>query len=582
MNSTSKSRFSALSCVLVFLLCALSTYPVAEIGMIDDWSYVKSAEILAQTGHVVYNGWATAMLGWQLFLGALFVKLFGPSFTAIRSSTLLIALATTFLTQRTLVRAGVNSRNATVGTLALVLSPIFMPLALSFMSDISGLFCIVLCLYCCLRALQAETNGAVLGWLIFAALSNAVGGTVRQIAWLGVLVMFPSTVWLLRRRPRVIVVGVLLWMVSIAFIFCALRWFQSLPYSVPEEVFPGPFTTHNLIHMLGRFFRAFFSLAMLLLPILFAFVPALSLRNRRTRVLLTFGGLFCLSVGLLLQHKHKLEACLAPFSVPGSYINPRGLVDVMPLQGDRPTILTPEIRLALTAAVILALLCVFAFLLTGGGRRSPIPEATSPISWQNLLILLGPFILAYLLLLVPRAAYVSIYDRYLLPLLLIGIILLLRLLQHRVGPNLPIVSTAILLLFAVFAVAGTHDAFSMYRARIAAINELRSAGVADTSIDGGFDFNGMTQIERFGYMNDPRIRVPVNFQVTRAPEFPTNCQPEWSWLTPAVVPGYTLSFDPQACGGPSRFSPVAYQDWLGVHTVYLYIVKTAKLETELH
>ena len=36
------------------------------------------------------------MLGWQLYLGALFAKVFGPSFTAIRASTMLVALATIF------------------------------------------------------------------------------------------------------------------------------------------------------------------------------------------------------------------------------------------------------------------------------------------------------------------------------------------------------------------------------------------------------------------------------------------------------------------------------------------------------
>ncbi len=116
--------------------------------------------MLAQTGHIVYNGWATAMLGWQLWLGALFAKLFGPSFTAIRASTLFVALLTDFLIQRTLVRAGVSSRNATIGTLAVALSPLFLPLALCFLTDFGGLFFIVLCLYACLRAVLAESDRA--------------------------------------------------------------------------------------------------------------------------------------------------------------------------------------------------------------------------------------------------------------------------------------------------------------------------------------------------------------------------------------------------------------------------------------
>src|ERR1700735_5153275 len=124
LNLSFKSRMPALLCVLVVFLCGLATYPIAEIGMSDDFSYVKTAQVLAQTGHVVYNGWATAMLGWQLFLGALFVKLFGTSFLSTRASTFLIALFITYLTHRILVMTGVSSINAAVGTLVLVLSPL--------------------------------------------------------------------------------------------------------------------------------------------------------------------------------------------------------------------------------------------------------------------------------------------------------------------------------------------------------------------------------------------------------------------------------------------------------------------------
>src|SRR5580692_7193080 len=187
-------------------ICALTVRPFAETGINDDWSYIRTAELLAKSGKIVYNGWATAMLGWQLYLGALFVKLFGFSFTAVRASTLIVAMATAFLLQRTLVRAGIRDWNATLATLTLVLSPLFLPLVFSFMSDVSGVFCVVLCLYMCLRALQAETVRSAIAWIGIASLLNAVGGTARQIAWLGVLVMIPSTLWLLRRKQRVLLI----------------------------------------------------------------------------------------------------------------------------------------------------------------------------------------------------------------------------------------------------------------------------------------------------------------------------------------------------------------------------------------
>src|SRR6185503_12459313 len=80
--------------VVVLICCAR---PYAEMGFIDDWSYVKTAFEYARTGHFVYNGWATAMLGWQIPWGAVFLKLFGYSFTAARLSMLPIDFASVWL-----------------------------------------------------------------------------------------------------------------------------------------------------------------------------------------------------------------------------------------------------------------------------------------------------------------------------------------------------------------------------------------------------------------------------------------------------------------------------------------------------
>ena len=48
--------------------------PYAEMGIRDDWPYILMAQKLASTGHIVFNGWSAAMLGWQLYLGAGFIK----------------------------------------------------------------------------------------------------------------------------------------------------------------------------------------------------------------------------------------------------------------------------------------------------------------------------------------------------------------------------------------------------------------------------------------------------------------------------------------------------------------------------
>jgi drug/metabolite transporter superfamily protein YnfA len=566
----------AFLCAIALIAAALAVHPVAEIGMNDDWTYVQSARDLLRTGHIAYNGWAAAMVGWQLFTGALFAKLFGPSFTAIRSSTLMVAVATAILTQRCLIRAGLRAVNATLGTLALVLSPLFLPLALSFMTDIGSLFCIIACFYACLRALQARKNSAAAWWLTFAAIGNVAGGTVRQIAWLGVLVLFPSTVWILRRRKNILPIGILLYAVSLAGIVGCLRWFSLQPNSVSGPLMPVQTDGQHIHHLLVELASLFFDCAMFLLPILSSFFVSTTLRNRRSADLLILSGVACLLAALFLSlcHPHAFAALLAPYG--GNYVSATGMVDGTPIQGTRPVILPLALRLSLTVAVIASLNCLGVYVWV---NRKSIPSARTEaqLSWNHLLLLLAPFSVAYVALLVPHGLAGALFDRYSLPLLFIGIVILLRLYQDRSGKALPPVSVILISLFAIYAVAGTHDAFRLFRAKAAAIAELRAAGIPDSEIDGGFEHNAMTQIQIAGHIDVDRIRRPLGIRDSPVPAFPNGCEPFMELVTPVITPGYALSFNPVSCGGPSGFAAIPYYDWTEFQARNLYIVRTVRL-----
>jgi hypothetical protein len=275
---------------------------------------------------------------------------------------------------------------------------------------------------------------------------------------------------------------------------------------------------------------------------------------------------------------HNFGVLLAPYA--GDTVTQSGLLDCSPLLGRQPVILSLGVRIVLTCAVVITSLCLLAFardLRVGARSRR---TGGSRISWNNLLILVVPYLIGYCALLVPRSTRGLLFDRYLLPVLLIGLVLLLRLFQDFAVPRLPRLSIALTAVFAVFGVAGTHDAFSMYRARATAIAELRAAGVPDTSIDGGFEQNGMTQIEQVGYINDPRIRVPRRVFVAPTARFPAGCAPWLAYLTPVIVPGFSLSYDQDACGGNSRFAPISYSNWLERSRVSVYIVRTEKTAAE--
>src|SRR5215467_9251240 len=148
------------------------------------------------------------------------------------------------------------------------------------MTDIPGFFCLVLCLYACVRALQADTDNTALAWLCFAALSNASAGIVRQIAWLGLLVMVPSTIWLLRKRPRFLTIGSAVYVVGVAIVYGAMHWYHHQLYSVPEDLIQTKPTLRALGNQIEFMISAVIDVPTELLPLLLFFIPAARFRNR--------------------------------------------------------------------------------------------------------------------------------------------------------------------------------------------------------------------------------------------------------------------------------------------------------------
>jgi hypothetical protein len=550
--------------------------------MLDDFSYVKSAQVLASTGRIAYNGWSAPILGWQLFLGALFLKLFGSSFTAARASTVVVALVTVFLTQRTYIRLGISPWNAMLGTLTLTVCPIFLPLTVSFMSDIGGLFCIVICFYACLRSVQAQIVLSTLAWLIFAAHSGAVLGTVRQISWLGVLVIFPCTVWLVRRRRHSVLVGAVLYIASVAFVLSSVAWFLHQPYSIPENLVGEGAELLGPQRILGNLFEIV-TLGIFLLPILSAFTMSLCLSRR---AMSKWFGLIAIAIGVAASiaiagfvqahySNRMAQRVIVPFTG-----NPHSMYG-FPLPGEHLHV--PAIILAIPAATYASFSGFFLWFVLEFRHSQKLVENSclkgiarpGSTSWSSLLTLIVPFVLSYCALLIPRAVFSGLYDRYLIPLMFFAIPICLRLFQERIHTVFPSVSWLLVLLFAAYTTSATHDTFGQYRARLAAIREMETAGIPATSIDGGFEFNGMTQIEATGHLNNPLIRVPKTAFQPTTPAAASNCPLTLGGYIPMVRPKFALSLDPNVCGGLSSFPPVPYRSWLGLRIVNIYIVKTS-------
>ncbi len=569
MQLARRFRLPALFCAFAVLACALVSRPYANMGISDDGTYIRSAQRLLATGHILYNGVETPMLGWQLYLGAVFIRIFGFSLTTVRMSTLLVALLTAWLLQRTLALAGINERNATLGTLAFVLSPLYLMLSVTYMSDIFGLLAVVACLYACLHALQARTEGSAIFWLCFAIAANAICGAARQIAWLGILVMVPSALYLLRERRRVLLAGAAATLAGAGFVFACMQWFGRQPYSVPERL-----VLHKGggLNILSAFFHASLDLPFLLFPMIVLFLPALRRDARRSVMVASAAFGVWLPILFLLHAMHAQDRPVLVPTMKDWVTRYDGYQDSY-LTGHAPVFLGQFTRVALTAASLGGLFGLVVSLVRGR-RGSPEADAELPISWRDLCILVAPFLVAYALILVPRAssAY-GIYDRYLLEPLAVALPWLVRLYQERIQARMPRAALLLVAATAVYGIAMTHNMFSLYRARVKLAAELRSHGVPDTSVDNGWEYNFMVELRHSDHINDPRIVVPSGAYVPSPPLPADSCPIFWSDYTPHVRPIYGVSFDPNACYGPAPFAPVHYSRWLAKSPGTLYVVR---------
>jgi len=284
----------------------------------------------------------------------------------------------------------------------------------------------------------------------------------------------------------------------------------------------------------------------------------------------------CVLFALFARSHHALGNWLAPFL--GNWISNDGLLGYQNIMGTRPLILPQRLCLALTVATVICLASFLAVLCDGAPRLSPAATKVTAISWRDLGILLVPFSLAYTALLVPRALVNLIYDRYELPMMALSLLVVTRFYQEKVRPNLPVSTLAMIVLFGGFAVAATHDVFSMYRGFFAATQEIRASGVPDTAIRGSWENSAWIQLEKEGHTDDPRARVPPgahgSHPVAVPAVLPSGC--EGTWSNPnlfAIQPVYGLSFNPSLCEGAAGFSPVTYRTWLAPHVTPIYIVR---------
>jgi hypothetical protein len=537
-----------------------------ESGMNDDWSFIRTVQVLAETGHLQYNGWSAPLIGFQAYWAALFVKLFGFSFLAVRASSWVITLLGIPVLWRLLRRVELSEAQAFFGLLAFLLSPLTLPNLATFMTDMPAFFLFAASLLSAIQAWNSNSERSAMLWTCASTLCGLLSGSVRQIYWLsGITFLIVLAFTRLRSsRGRLLIAGCIA--VTIICGIAASRWLAQQPYVPADSTLhawredPWQMIVQSSVL---EMFRFIVGLAVLSVPLS---LPFAVLQARR------------MGLGI-----HLLIACCAvavtywlaePLPWLGNTITNYGvLMSGTVSVGDKPEVLSRAVVLLLgslgIASSAYALLWTMARIRTFSLRRLKQGALCTGLGQFTALSL--PFLLAYVVVLAIRAPAFGMYDRYLIPHLFVVIALALGV-YARQSNTVSKLSWTAFGIFAIYSIATTHDYFADARAKLNAANSILRAGHARATIIGGFEFDLLTEAERTGHINSGLVQFPKDaYHQTEDCDGEDDVDKWWRSLAPSLKARYVVSLTPIQSLQPSEFSPVAYRRWLPPARSRVYI-----------
>jgi hypothetical protein len=559
-----RDSVNAILCAVGFVLVVLLLNPWVNTPFDDDFSYAFTVKRLLETGHLIYNGWSAPVLIPHVYWGAAWTLLFGFSFNVLRLSTLPLAAASLSACYLLARRAGLHIREAFFVTALIGLSPLFLPLALSFMTDVPAFLFMMVSLYALTRA---SPSRAGLTWLAFGVLVADIGGMGRQPVWIVPISVLPYLAAARRNDAKFVIAACLGWFATILIAAATLRWFASQP-----DVMADGSILRVLRSLIGSPFKLFihwilkvsFALALFVLPTLAASVIAQisGLRKRRR------SGFTAAFVAAGFSLLFLARPGLFPFPWLVNIVAPDGPVGNLELAGYNPQTLPTVIIYLFSAAAVGFVALSLIGLIERVRRFSALFEGAqrffSPPDQDFVLPILFLFTVSYCALLVTRMTGVLLFDRYLLPIIPCAAIAAMRQFHHlpakSIRRRLSIAfSLALLIVFSGYGLATTQSLIALQRARNHALNMLRAKGVSPTEIAAGFEYDMWTQLNSGGWFNHYGITNPTH-------PF------EWDkGITFLLLPVYRIEHGLTPRTEPSEFPPINYTAWLPPFHRTIYI-----------
>jgi hypothetical protein len=484
----------------VWIVVALLIDPRGEFPLNDDWAYAAAVKTLLGGGGIRLPGWTTVNLIAQIFWGALFCLPFGFSFTALRISTLVLGL-TGVLGLYGLLREGdADHGTALFGALLLAFNPLYLVLSYTFMSDVPFVAVSLLSFYFLVRGMRKNSWVEMVAGLLLACVALLIRQTGLAI-FMGFSVAYLAKYGLRLQKAFVAAVALasgfavqILW-----HHFLTSRHILPALYGVQSSLVLSPrsyVSWHAAKPFAGGLVALSVYLGLFLFPLILWIVPGNLKALCRPRLVSLMAVVYAVMGAWVLRQTRM--------PLLRNILYDLGLGPAL-LQGGSPSI--PTAGRGFWAVVTFAgflgsVVLVGATLLAIGKTRKFLPM---PAGKRELLVILLASGLIYL---VPHSILAITYrafDRYVLFLVPLGIVILFLLASDaglaKAGSLIVSLAVASLILYGAFSIAGTHDYLSWNRARWQALNNLETEQrVGPDDIDGGFEFNAW-------YLYDPNYRA---------------------------------------------------------------------------
>ncbi len=514
-HSRESRRFDIAAVVILITLGAVIPLLIAQsagalkIPRSDDWSYLTTLFRWIDGDGLSFNNWVSMTLVGQLVLAAPVAALARHSIGAVHVETALLGAVGLIALYYTGVRVTQRRSAALLVAVTMTLSPLWVAMAPTFMSDIPSFALQMLMTAAGVKGLLTKSRR--IPWLVATVALGVAGCSIRQFAIVPLTAVLLAFAVIAKRDGDRALMRATIASGIIAFLAIGVLmiWWSGIPD--PLKGAPMDITLGSLREATARGIGYLRLCGLLLLPVL-AYVGPIRVVKRawRASALTTTLVAALTTTALILA-----AATLGEDAFVGNYIHPRGVLADDVLVGTRPYLIARPAWLALVilgslGAVVIMLCAVPAYmraksrLLSRNNNMNPHPEAPDPISIFFGLTLLGLF-----------AAYVStdalqinrfpIFDRYVITGLPLIALLILRDVSlgtsheeqatglapgsaRRIAPSRAVAIISSLLLLASLGTIWGVDSARYDATRWQVSKDAVAKGFNPLHIDGGFEW----------------------------------------------------------------------------------------------